>query len=79
MTVYHQGQPASVPSHGLIVRWTSGFGESQQSAGVSECATEAEANEFGWAYAERAGWTPRRWWQFWRWDDTPNPAESKAK
>lgn len=23
--------------------------------------------------AKKDGWTPKRWWKFWRWDDTPNP------
>jgi len=24
--------------------------------------------------AAHCGWKPKRWWQWWRWDDTPNPS-----
>lgn len=26
-----------------------------------------------YAFAINCGWTPRKWWQFWRWDEQPNP------
>lgn len=26
-----------------------------------------------WRGALMCGWTPKRWWKFWRWDDSANP------
>jgi len=29
--------------------------------------------------AKKAGWTPRRWWQWWRWNDTPITDKPETK
>lgn len=36
--------------------------------GPFKTAEEADAT---WNDALRSGWTPPKWWQFWRWDDHP--------
>ena len=28
--------------------------------------------------AAQSGWKPKKWWQWWRWDDTPNPSAEVA-
>lgn len=28
------------------------------------------------AEAQSMGWTPPRWWQWWRWDDTPRARDA---
>jgi hypothetical protein len=33
---------------------------------VSGCATPGEARREAWKEAEKNGWTPPRWWQWWR-------------
>lgn len=34
---------------------------------ITECPSRADAD----TAALRIGWTPPRWWQWWRWSDTP--------
>lgn len=34
--------------------------------------TPEEAKKAALEFAAECGWTPRRWWQFWRWRE-PNP------
>lgn len=33
-------------------------------------ASEAEAKAEAWAMAIEYGWTPPRWWQWWRWSES---------
>ena len=43
------------------------------SCSVSGCSSQEEAKEKCVKFAKDLGWTPPKWWQFWRWGDTPNP------
>jgi hypothetical protein len=49
---------------GYTVRWWNG-----QSCTSSGYKTKEEAKAAAFAFAKELGWTPRRWWQFWRWGE----------
>ena len=40
---------------------------------ITNCPSRREAD----AEALRMGWKPPRWWQWWRWSDTPRRAEAQ--
>lgn len=61
-----------MPTYGMTVRWTK-FGGNRYEQGVSGCETAEEAQVEAYRWAILCGWTSRRWWQWWRWNDTPNP------
>lgn len=54
---------------GRQIVWTE-FGGDKVSVAVSGCADHQEAFEEALRLATMDGWTPPRWWQFWRWGDT---------
>lgn len=56
------------------VEWTD-FSGTWSCITVSRKTTE-EAETAAFEEAKHFGWTPRKWWQWWRWDDTPNPKAS---
>ncbi|MFE1601308.1 hypothetical protein [Methylobacterium sp. ID0610] len=59
-------QPAA--THGATIRWSSrGHGTAQVTTGGY--ATREEATAAAVRIAMEKGWTPPRWWQFWRWRD----------
>lgn len=55
------------------ITWSTWHGSTTASS--KWYATEAEAwhQVIGWA--RQSGWTPPRWWQWWRWRDTRVPPE----
>ncbi len=59
-----------MPTYGQKITWTSFWGE-KTSVEVDECVTREEAREDALRFAIKAGWTPPRWWEFWRWSDQP--------
>jgi len=75
--VYHKGSPAyTTLSRGNSlnwrqdVLWTDILGYTEI---VSvEAQTVREAIEKAFAKASNRGWKPRKWWQVWRWGDTPD-------
>jgi len=50
----------------------SDFINQHNSVGVSGLKTMKEAREQALELAKNGGWTPPKWWQWWRWNDTPN-------
>lgn len=56
-------------TYGYSIQWTT-FCGGKTSAGVSEMPSPEVAYHEALAFAIRCGWTPPRWWQFWRWSDT---------
>lgn len=55
-------------TYGYSIEWTTRSG--RQSVGVDGCSTAIKAYEKTVQFAKDCGWTPPRWWQFWRWSDT---------
>lgn len=58
--------------YGKAVEWTLSCGAKMR-VSVNGCWTAEEANEKAWKMADESGWTAPRWWQWWRWRDTPRP------
>ena len=54
-------------------RWTS-FDGSVSEFQSPTYRTHAECEAQAYACARRVGWTPPRWWQWWRWKDNPRRA-----
>ena len=54
------------------VRWTT-IREGEQNISVGNSLTLGEAQESAFRWAIQLGWTPPKWWQFWRWGDTKLP------
>lgn len=52
------------------VSWTNILGDTEEVEAEGE--TLEIAIERAFIKAQSRGWTPRRWWQFWRWQDTPD-------
>ena len=59
---------------GQSVRWTTLDGSVADVHTTGHTTMDA-AQETGFRMATRMGWTPIRWWKFWRWGDTPNPPQ----
>jgi hypothetical protein len=55
--------------YGQGLAWTDITGRHHEIT-VSGCDTWEEAAREVIRLAEKDGWTPPRWWQFWRWNDT---------
>lgn len=53
---------------GQTITWT-GFYGNKASYSISGCSTETEARSKAIESATAMGWKPRRWWEFWRWND----------
>ena len=62
---------------GAEIIWRSCDG-SISSASTRGCATREDAWRETLALARGTGWTPPRWWQFWRWHDTRIPADMEG-
>ena len=56
-------------TYGQDITYTD-FGGSKTTYGVSGCTTMEEAREQAIDLARGDGWTPPRWWQWWRRGDT---------
>ena len=55
---------------GSTVMWTDRSGACTVVT-VSDCETLDEARRSAMHSAKSLGWTPPRWWQWWRWGDLP--------
>jgi len=62
--------PAGV-RYGYTLRWTARDGT--RTVRTSEAETPELAVAAAVYVARAAGWTPPRWWQFWRWRDSRPP------
>lgn len=60
---------AMAAKYGQTIRWTR-FDGTVTTFGVTDCDSFEEARRKAVEWAESAGWTPPKWWQFWRWHDT---------
>jgi hypothetical protein len=60
-------------TYGQELHWTPGPFDGTMIYGVRGCATPEAAWEAVVATAQRDGWTPPRWWQWWRKRDTKIP------
>lgn len=73
MQIYPTGYPdLSEPAgalYGQIIRWTD-FDGSKTTVSVNGFETLEEARAAAVRSAKDSGWTPPRWWQWWRWEDT---------
>ena len=65
---------------GQTIRWTD-LGGDEHAVRVNGCTSPQEALKEATRMACEMGWTPRRWWQFWRYSDTkvPFPVPDKEK
>ena len=52
------------------VSWTNIIGDVEEVEARGE--TLHEAIQRAYTMAEARGWTPKKWWMFWRWQDTPD-------
>ena len=55
------------------LHWTPTWGGGTTTYGVTCCRSQEDAWAIVVAMAERDGWTPPRWWQWWRRGDTHPP------
>lgn len=63
-------QPAkSMISYGQSVTWTD-FNGNITRIEISGRSSMREAKRDALEHAKGCGWTPPRWWQWWRWNDT---------
>lgn len=56
-------------TYGQTIKWTQLDG-STTTVTVDDCETAKRAQDEAIRFAIECGWTPPRWWQFWRWNDT---------
>lgn len=63
-------------TYGATIRWSDSYGRNEVT--VSKCSSREEAWRETEACARRSGWTPPRWWQWWRWSDTRIPKLKKG-
>jgi len=52
------------------VSWTNILGDVEEVEARGETLHEAIVRAY--TMAEARGWEPKRWWQIWRWQDTPD-------
>lgn len=55
--------------YGHRIEWTE-FNGNRSSLRVENCLTREEALDSATQSAIGMGWTPPKWWQWWRWNDT---------
>ena len=53
---------------GYSVRWKK-FDGTLTEVGVSDCPDIETAKKEAFMLAKESGWTPRKWWQWWRWNE----------
>lgn len=56
--------------HGQAINWTTKEGAKLRVV-VSHHESRQAAVREAFDAAERMGWTPPRWWEWWRWRDVP--------
>lgn len=64
-----QKEEPDVVTYGKTITWRS-FGGLTVSAAASGCSSPEEAEREALDYAKQMGWTPAKWWQWWRWRDS---------
>lgn len=55
--------------YGFVITWTD-YGGNETTAEVGGRETLEDAINDCRESAEHFGWTPPKWWQWWRWGDT---------
>jgi len=68
------GKHDGCPKFSVAIEWTV-FGEGKKLSIADGFASYDMANKIAIKVAKDMGWTPPKWWQFWRWTDTRLPAE----
>lgn len=61
--------------YGRSFKWTR-LGGTVSTWGGSGYHTQEQCDRETFAHAISIGWTPPKWWQFWRWDDYPRSIPS---
>ncbi len=56
-------------SYGFVISW-SDFDGSRHSISVDQCGNPAKAFARALSHAIKMGWTPPKWYQWWRWGET---------
>jgi hypothetical protein len=56
-------------TYGQVIRWTRSDG-AVLSVIVGDYGSHEEALRTAIDDAKSMGWTPPKWWQWWRWDET---------
>lgn len=56
-------------AYGYRIDWTDSDG-TRSYASTNGHRSPAAARDAALRMAKAMGWTPPRWWQWWRWDDT---------
>ena len=56
-------------SYGQTIKWTEFWGDKYTASRTGHETLEI-AQKLVLEDAKKLGWTPRRWWQCWRWHDT---------
>jgi hypothetical protein len=57
-----------MPTYGQTITWHEASGN-RSSFTVEGCATPQEALSEAIRCAKSMGWTPPKWWQWWRWSE----------
>ena len=55
--------------YGQSIIWHD-FDGARTEYNIDGCDTPEEARQLAIEAASYFGWTPPKWWQWWRWDDT---------
>jgi len=55
--------------YGQEIKWTR-FNGAKSFVSCFNCESIEIAQEQALKSAKQAGWTPPKWWQWWRWKDT---------
>lgn len=55
-------------SHGFEIEWHPRWGETMK-VSVDECPSPEAAKRECVLMARNRGWTPRLWWEVWRWGE----------
>lgn len=57
-----------MPTYGQTVKWRGSNG-TLSVVRVNNCASAEEARSIAFRDATAFGWTPRKWWQWWRYGE----------
>jgi hypothetical protein len=81
---FEHGLEHPLPHYGQTIEWTTIWGEcyTVEVWGCACCSTREDVTRDALTVARLAGWTPPRWWQWWRRNDTrvkdPGPGPGGA-
>lgn len=58
-------------TYGYTVRWKD-FDGTLHTVKIIEMRSMEDAKRYAFECAKKQGYTPRKWWQWWRWDENVN-------